>query len=412
MSVSVDRMLQAAIERTPASHIISPDRGARFLEFCSVGALGMVIDLAITFTLLGQINYIAANVAGFLAAVSFNFGGNWLFTYNRPEGKLTWQYVSYVVLHGASFAVRALAIFLLVEGIGAPATAATIVGVGIAAVTNFVGTEGIFGGEGGAWFDIVEAGNHVAHVVYNSRIRKLLVRVGVYQRVFDIYAGVLRYAYRAPEREITVGDASAVLKTELPTETVSVLHTLEKERDVLERFVDDVQAGDTVLDVGANVGVWSCVGGDIASEVIAVEPHRQTAERCGENLKQNGINGSPHPIALGGERGTVSLAVTNDAVGTQRPEVADAGTHEVQQWPGDEVPAIEDPDVIKVDVEGAEAPVLAGLSNTLTQGSCRVIYLEAHSPGDATKLRKTLEEFGFSVGVIAENEQVYLRGER
>lgn len=412
MSVGIESALQAIIRRTPARHVVSPDRGARFLQFCGVGAAGMVIDLAITFALLAEINYLAANAAGFVAAVSFNFAGNWLWTYNRPEGSLRWQYTSYVVLHGASFAVRALSIAVMVEVGGIPATVATLIGVGIAAMTNFAGSEGIFGGDSTAWFDVVEAGNHLAHVVYNSRIRGLLVAAGVYQRVFDVYAGILRFAYRAPEREISVGDASASVKTELPTETVSVLHTLEKERDVLDRFVDDVESDDTILDVGANVGVWSSLGGDIASQVVAVEPHRPTAERCGENLKANEINGSTLPIALGSGRNTVSLAVTNDAVGTQRPEVDASGTYEVQQWPGDDVEGIDDPDIVKIDVEGAESAVLDGLSRTLTDGSARVIYLEAHSQTDADALVRQLREYGYNVETVVENEQVYLRGER
>jgi len=48
----------------------------RLVQFAGVGSVGMVIDLAITFSLLSMLSPLAANAAGFAVAVSHNFAGN------------------------------------------------------------------------------------------------------------------------------------------------------------------------------------------------------------------------------------------------------------------------------------------------------------------------------------------------
>jgi len=228
-------------------------RSERFVRFLGVGVIGMVVDLAITFALLPHTHYLVANSAGFLVAVSHNFVGNWWVTYRRPDGNVAWQYLSYVGLHGATFACRAIALTAVVEAAGVPPSVGTAIGVVVAAVLNFAGSETIFGGDQRIWFDIVEATNHLAHAIYSSRLRSVLVYTGLYNPVFRVYTLGLASTYRASSRAVSVRGTSAMLATEKPTETVSVLHTLEKEGDVLADFVADVQPDDRVLDVGARL---------------------------------------------------------------------------------------------------------------------------------------------------------------
>jgi len=386
----------------PLESVQTP-RLTRMAKCCAVGAAGAVVDVLLTVALLSQTHYLVANAAGFVVAVSFNFVGNWTFTYGRPDGNLLRQYASYVGLHALTFGLRAATITALVELAGAQPTAATVVGIGAAAATNFVGVETILGGAGELRFDAVETANQIAHWVYSSRIREMLQYTGLYNPIFALYTRGLSVAYPAPERPICVNGASATLQTSGSVETVSVLHTLEKERDILARFVDAVEKDDHVVDVGANLGVFSALAADCGADVTAVEPHPPTAQRARENL-----DGDCRVIeaALGAECGSVALAVEQDAVGTQRPAVSDSGAWTVDQLPGDRLPS---PDVLKVDVEGAEVAVLDGFKRTLAAGQPHTVFVEAHSADAAAAVTERLAGTGYAVETIHSAGEIYLQ---
>jgi len=216
-------------------------------------------------------------------------------------------------------------------------------------------------------------------------------------------------ANRAPKRTISAAGVEATVATEKPVETVSVLHTLKKERDILSRFVDDVRPDDAVLDVGANLGVFSALAGQRARDVTAVEPHPRTADRCRENLARNGVDGDVLTAAVGAGPGTIGLAVDQDAVGTQRPEIASDGAYDVPMIPADRLGEV---DVVKVDVEGAEQHVLDGMARMLAECPPRVIYVEAHDDADARSLRDRLEAAEYRVETVAVANQQYLRAAR
>lgn len=382
---------------------VIPERATRFVEFCGVGAVGMAVDLAITFALLGRLDPVVANAAGFAVAVTHNFAGNWWLTFDRPEGSLGRQYVSYVGLHSVTFGVRAVVLTGVLAATALPATVATVVGVGAAAIANYLGTETIFGGDGSLWFSVVEAANHLAHAVYRSPIRRLLLATGLYSVVFRAYAWGLHRAHPADTRTIEAGDATAEVAIETPTETVSVLHTLEKEGAILEQFAADVRPDDRVVDIGANVGVYSAVASAHGAAVTAVEPHPPTVERLWANCPDADIC----DYALGAEWATVQLGVTNDAAGTQRPAVGDGSEYIVRQAPADHL--LVDPDVVKIDVEGAELDVLNGATGWLREQRPRVWWIETHD-GRAAAVRDVLARHGYAVEVVREGDtETYLR---
>jgi FkbM family methyltransferase len=386
----------------PLERVQTP-RLTRMVKFVAVGSVGAVIDILLTVGLLSQTHYLIANAAGFVVAVSFNFVGNWSFTYNRPDGSLPKQYVSYVALHSATFGLRAVTITALVELAGAPATAATLVGIGLAAATNFLGVETLLGGAGELRFDFVETVNQIAHAVYSSRLRDLLHYTGLYNPIFSLYTRGLAVVYPAPERSIHVNGATATIKTDGAVETVSVLHTLEKERDILAEFVEAVEDDDHVVDVGANLGVFSALARDVGADVTAVEPHPPTAQRARQNLDEDA---RVVEAALGAEYGLVQLAVEQDSVGTQRPEITEEGEWTVDLLPGDRLRA---PDVLKIDVEGAELSVLDGLKHTLEKRGPHTIIVEAHSDNSAGAVVKRLGKAGYAVEILRTGSETYLK---
>lgn len=382
-------------------------RRTRFALWTCIGAIGAAIDISITAALLNRTHYLLANLSGFSVAVCLNWAGNWMLTYQRPSGSPLRQWAKYVGLHSLTFGGRAAVIAGLVEIGGAPVIPATAAGIGTAVALNFAGTESIFGRAESLASALTDIVNRGAHLVWSSRLRGLMLATGVYQPLFSAYVRTVGLAYRDDRREVCVGGAEATLATAGATETVSVLHTLEAERDVLEHWADDVRPGDRVLDVGANLGVFSALAGDVGAEVTAIEPHAPTARRCESNLTRNSVYGRVHQCALGDERGAVGLDMTHDAPGTQRPAVGEGDS--VPVVPGDELEYA--PTVVKIDTEGHESAVLAGLNEALRE-SVRVVYVEAHGETAAVALAGQLREAGFAVNRLTDGPEVLLRGER
>jgi len=404
----LESVVSSVSRRVFGRHIVDPGRAARFVMFCAVGGTGALIDIGLTLGLIQAttVHYLLANGAGFILAVSWNFTGNWMWTYGRPDGRLWRQYLSYVGLHGATFGVRALVVTAGVEMAGASATVASLVGLGVAAALNFGGTETIFNGAGEVWFDAVEAANHVAHVVYGSRARRWLMALGLYDACYGLYARVLALMYPTDERKITVGDSTAKLSMKRPTEVVSNLHTLEKESEVLERFVDDIEPGDHVLDVGANLGVYATLAQGAGARVTAVEPHPNTARHLARNIARNGWSGTVVQAAMGDTESIVQLECQRDDIGTQRPKVSESGDIPVSQVRGGRLLRNDPPDVIKIDVEGGELSTLHGMVNLLDQ--TRVCYVEAHGDG-VSELEAWFEEFGLHVERLTDGHETHLR---
>jgi putative flippase GtrA len=131
--------------RTANRHV-DIDRLGRFVRFGVVGAIGVGVDaavLALAFELGAAV--LVANFLAWLVAVTSNFTGNYVFTYDRPDGSLARLYGSYLWARGGTFCVRAVLVLVLVE-MGAAAFPASLAGIAVATVFGFLAVEWIFDG--------------------------------------------------------------------------------------------------------------------------------------------------------------------------------------------------------------------------------------------------------------------------
>lgn len=156
--------------------------------------------------------------------------------------------------------------------------------------------------------------------------------------------------------------------------------------------------GDGVfLDVGANVGIHTLAAARCYKRVLAVEPFPQLAGRLEKTLSINSIeNVSVVRAALADEKGSVMFqAPSASNMGTGRIVGNSSGERdnliEVSLAIGDEIVAAEGLPLrcAKIDTEGAEKRVLAGLADSLERDRPLVIFelLEAGSR-DPDVLRK------------------------
>ncbi len=141
------------------------------------------------------------------------------------------------------------------------------------------------------------------------------------------------------------------------------------EVDEIALLCSYVKAGDHVLDVGANIGLYSlhlsrAVGAE--GRVIAVEPDPDNVAILRENLETNGCrNVTVVDCAFGNDSGRVDLWQCEHNRGAlSLADITGSGRSiKVEMRRGGEVLADLGmrPTVAKIDVEGAEPLVLAGL---------------------------------------------------
>jgi FkbM family methyltransferase len=145
-----------------------------------------------------------------------------------------------------------------------------------------------------------------------------------------------------------------------------------------------IRPGDTVVDVGANVGWYTLLAskriGD-SGRVIAFEPAPESRALLQRSIAANHLdNVTIEPKALSDKRGTLRLHIHkwnrggNSVLdGPDREQ-----TVEVEALPLDEYLANRDGEIglIKIDVEGAEGLVLAGMKNILRRRRVRTLVVE------------------------------------
>lgn len=164
-----------------------------------------------------------------------------------------------------------------------------------------------------------------------------------------------------------------------------------RERAVLRCLAELVRPGDVVWDVGANVGLYTVMLGQLvgdAGRVVAFEPSPAAQQALQANLQLNALaNVHTYRLALGNAPGMATLAAAGPVTtGTHRLVAAASDTTElldVAMESGDHL-AVSDPahaplpNLVKIDVEGAEEAVLSGMESILRTTQCRAVMVEVH----------------------------------
>lgn len=166
--------------------------------------------------------------------------------------------------------------------------------------------------------------------------------------------------------------------------------------------------GDTVLDVGANIGTISLTASGIvgsAGKVYAIEPHPRTFVSLKSNIALNQrTNIDAINVALGAHSGTIHFSDSTDDsqnavihLSELRSQFLEVPVRRMDDLPLGKIPIT----LLKIDVEGYEKIVLEGGPETLARTS--YIYLEAYDRFFARfgytciQLWELLREHGFQV---------------
>jgi FkbM family methyltransferase len=230
----------------------------------------------------------------------------------------------------------------------------------------------------------------------------------------EIRLWAARWRGRPHRVDLAVGDRRLTLLVTSRRELQRAAR-LAYEGAFLERILDHLGPDALFFDIGANIGLVSLLvageAGGAGRRVHGFEPESRNVAKLRENVLVNGLADRvrAHSLALGAETGEATLHVRG-GVGDGRHSLAtSSGATGEETVPVDTLAAFcrrEDcwPDAIKIDVEGAEGQVLAGMAGVPLARQPRDIFLEVHAKGgrdlmpDGTPLDDWLQERGYTCG--------------
>jgi FkbM family methyltransferase len=200
-------------------------------------------------------------------------------------------------------------------------------------------------------------------------------------------------------------------------EQLRVASLATKEPETVRWIAEQFGRGDTLFDIGANVGIFAILAAaqNRAGTVVAVEPMAASFARLCENALLNELtNVRPYCAAIGAENGIGELQLSSlDAASAMHSLGASGMTEafgeQVVMRTGIGVVTIDTlaaatgvPSLMKVDVDGGEDAVLAGATAVLHDPRLRSVLIEFNWSTGATQPRRDapLLDAGFTLEAL------------
>jgi FkbM family methyltransferase len=259
-----------------------------------------------------------------------------------------------------------------------------------------------------------------------SKIReglRVLSEEGPTSFLREVLPYVYQTVYWTVQDSYTLAIADTEVSVTAPNRTVVQRNKrrFSSEQNELIDLLEEIESDDVFFDIGANTGLYTLFAAKrrSAARVVSFEPYPPNVRLLKRDAERNELlNVDVRSEALSDSAGTVEF---------DQPEQEDAGygsgsieidsgdsdsTVKVPAKNGDELIANDEvptPNLIKIDVEGAEPLVIEGLESALSNPDCRLVYCEIHrgdveyrpSIGDfgmtLTDMKTRFEEFGFEV---------------
>lgn len=218
------------------------------------------------------------------------------------------------------------------------------------------------------------------------------------------YAGLQRRPYRVATRD------AVVLELRPSVGDRFGFYEVILRKDYLAAG-QSIHPGDTVIDVGANVGCFALLAASRVGptgRIIAVEPEARAFEQLRKNITLNGAsNVIARQLAIGGHEGEVTLHTTVESalfssIYTRVNRSYVAG--EAQTVPMITLAqlmkqeSVERCQYLKLDCEGAEHDIVASLASDVAE-RIKQITMELHKVDghDAGVLASKLQSLGFAL---------------
>jgi FkbM family methyltransferase len=216
------------------------------------------------------------------------------------------------------------------------------------------------------------------------------------------YSSDVYWYLRGGTQELNIDNVTATFDATSPHGGDTIRWMYQSERTFLFDLVKELEPNDTLFDIGANIGIFSCFAVQTVSDgkTVAFEPYPPNVRQLQRNLSYNGSESEFTVIdaALSDSYGRSNFTAPNNDPGNQTATMEpDTDKIEVPTIPGDylvSLGSVPSPSVVKIDVEGAEPLVIRGLEKSLSDRKCRTLYCEIHLPREGA--RPSVEDYGES----------------
>lgn len=208
----------------------------------------------------------------------------------------------------------------------------------------------------------------------------------------------------------SVGGAAFRMLVSNEWERFRVETVATKEPETVEWILENFRAGDTLFDIGANIGIYSILAAALNPEgtVVAVEPMPANFARLCQNAVVNELqNFRPYCLAVAARSGLGTFNFASLQEGSSMHSIGASGATEqfgetVVFRSGIGLVTLDDlagvagaPSLIKIDVDGGEDDILAGAGGVLRDPTLRSALVEFNwatgSPGPGRRDQRLLD---------------------
>ena len=189
---------------------------------------------------------------------------------------------------------------------------------------------------------------------------------------------------------------------------------IEIESELIDHMRPVFQPGDLLYDIGANIGLISILMAKyktgVSAQVFCFEPEPKNFNQLSNNIQLNQLSDrvSCHQMALGATEGEIALHVRGNAGEGRHSIATDKGATDsiqvtLKTLSGFAAESGKAPTIVKIDVEGAEGQVLAGMDTLMSTQPPREIFMEIHPKGDGDAMpngepiHEWLEQRGYAM---------------
>jgi FkbM family methyltransferase len=211
----------------------------------------------------------------------------------------------------------------------------------------------------------------------NTLLNKLVEKTNLSKRIFDFFGRVL------PIPQVIV--RAVPIKVIVPLNQVGVYNTFksweEREPEVLD-WIDNFETDCTFLDVGASFGtetLYAALKTNGPKKIISVDLSLQSSFNLAYNICLNNIsNVDQYFLALGDNENIITFKEPTQYYFVKGREKYDSIPFNALSISMDQFLNMVNlfPDYIKIDVDGAEQSIIAGMSETVQNPRLKSVVVE------------------------------------
>ncbi len=250
-----------------------------------------------------------------------------------------------------------------------------------------------------------------------QKIRHVRSRIGAYRNWYSLVWPLTRML--PVSRVIATRDGIRIRVRSILGEDFVVVHEMYSRDDYQLRTITLPQMPTTIIDAGANIGVFSLLAARLfpQAHVLALEPGRENFALLQENIRLNNLDGQVIPLEVGisDVRGTYDFFISKEqyAHSLVKSLVADTFAEKVtiscvtlaDLFTQNNIDSV---GVLKLDIEGTEYELLLSIAEFFPR--IINIVLEIHDrPGfSAVDLLAYMKKHGYEIVLSPTHQKVYL----